>query len=128
MVSQPASSFVQLQEATGGDSSHCAVQTLRVPTSITEQEEVQVEVTRLLVECYFDIVRANLQVCYLTAQMNQPLLRSPPCIVFQTLYCCPVHGSPKRPLSQHCGAYPPDEGLLLAGSQLGLSTESGTVY
>ena len=39
-----------------------AVQTLRVPTSITEQEEVQVEVTRLLVECYFDIVRANLQV------------------------------------------------------------------
>lgn len=37
-------------------------QTLRVPTSITEQEEVQVEVTRLLVECYFDIVRANLQV------------------------------------------------------------------
>ena len=40
----------------------CALQTLRVPTSITEQEEVQVEVTRLLVECYFDIVRANLQV------------------------------------------------------------------
>ena len=38
------------------------MQTLRVPTSITEQEEVQVEVTRLLVECYFDIVRANLQV------------------------------------------------------------------
>ena len=38
------------------------LQTLRVPTSITEQEEVQVEVTRLLVECYFDIVRANLQV------------------------------------------------------------------
>ena len=37
------------------------MQTLRVPTSITEQEEVQVEVTRLLVECYFDIVRANLQ-------------------------------------------------------------------
>lgn len=37
------------------------LQTLRVPTSITEQEEVQVEVTRLLVECYFDIVRANLQ-------------------------------------------------------------------
>ncbi|CAK0784287.1 hypothetical protein CVIRNUC_007491 [Coccomyxa viridis] len=35
--------------------------TLRVPTSITEQEEIQVEVTRLLVECYFDIVRANLQ-------------------------------------------------------------------
>ena len=61
------------------------MQTLRVPTSITEQEEVQVEVTRLLVECYFDIVRANLQVCCLTAQMNQPLLRSPPCIVFQTL-------------------------------------------
>ena len=41
------------------------VQTLRVPSSITEQEEVQVEVTRLLVECYFDIVRANLQVLQL---------------------------------------------------------------
>lgn len=49
----------------------CGVQTLRVPTSITEQEEVQVEVTRLLVECYFDIVRANLQV--------PPLLTSPSC-------------------------------------------------
>ena len=37
------------------------MQTLRVPTGASEQEEVQVEVTRLLVECYFDIVRANLQ-------------------------------------------------------------------
>ncbi len=36
-------------------------QTLRVPTSTTEQEEVQVEVTRVLVESYFDIVRRNLQ-------------------------------------------------------------------
>lgn len=45
------------------------VQTLRVPTSITEQEEVQVEVTRLLVECYFDIVRANLQV-HTDAEIN----------------------------------------------------------
>ena len=37
------------------------LQTLRVQTSASEQEEVQVEVTRLLVECYFDIVRKNLQ-------------------------------------------------------------------
>ena len=36
-------------------------QTLRVPDSSSEQEEVQVEVTQLLVECYFDIVRKNLQ-------------------------------------------------------------------
>ncbi len=34
---------------------------LRVPASVSEQEEVQVAVTRLLVECYFDIVRAALQ-------------------------------------------------------------------
>ncbi len=37
------------------------MQTLRVPTDITEQEEVQVEVTRVLVESYFDIARKNLQ-------------------------------------------------------------------
>lgn len=37
------------------------LQTLRVQSSTSEQEEVQVEVTRLLVECYFDIVRKNLQ-------------------------------------------------------------------
>ena len=61
------------------------MQTLRVPTSITEQEEVQVEVTRLLVECYFDIVRANLQVCRLAAPLDQPLLRSHRCIMFQSL-------------------------------------------
>ena len=39
----------------------CPLQTLRVPTSTTEQEEVQVEVTRVLVESYFDLVRKNLQ-------------------------------------------------------------------
>ena len=50
------------------------MQTLRVPTSITEQEEVQVEVTRLLVECYFDIVRANLQVQRLPAPPSFSLL------------------------------------------------------
>lgn len=38
-----------------------SMQTLRVQSSTSEQEEVQVEVTRLLVECYFDIVRKNLQ-------------------------------------------------------------------
>jgi Dynamin GTPase effector domain len=37
------------------------LQTLRVPTGTTEQEEVQVEVTRVLVESYFDLVRKNLQ-------------------------------------------------------------------
>ncbi|BDA44916.1 Dynamin-related protein DNM1 [Coccomyxa sp. Obi] len=49
--------------------------TLRVPTSITEQEEVQVEVTRLLVECYFDIVRANLQDAVPKAVMHFLVLR-----------------------------------------------------
>ncbi len=37
------------------------VQTLRVPAGASEQEEVQVQVTRVLVEDYFDIVRKNLQ-------------------------------------------------------------------
>jgi hypothetical protein len=38
------------------------LQTLRVPEDVSEQESVQVEVTRLLIESYFDIVRKNLQV------------------------------------------------------------------
>jgi hypothetical protein len=33
-----------------------------VPHSVSDQEGVQVEVTRLLVASYFDIVRKNLQV------------------------------------------------------------------
>lgn len=37
------------------------LQVLQVPSSVSEQEEVQVEVTRLLVQSYFDIVRKNLQ-------------------------------------------------------------------
>ena len=37
------------------------VQVLRVPGGVSEQEEVQVQVTRLLVESYFDVVRKNLQ-------------------------------------------------------------------
>ena len=42
--------------------SWCAgVQTLRVPQSVSEQESVQVAITRLLVESYYDIVRASLQ-------------------------------------------------------------------
>ena len=36
-------------------------QTLRVPSAVSDQEGVQVEVTRLLVASYFDIVRKNLQ-------------------------------------------------------------------
>ena len=61
------------------------MQTLRVPTSITEQEEVQVEVTRLLVECYFDIVRANLQV----QSPHTPLSKSCLCTADRaaSLYC-----------------------------------------
>ena len=71
------------------------MQTLRVPTSITEQEEVQVEVTRLLVECYFDIVRANLQV--------QRPHRPPPC----SSLCMPV-GAAISALSSPwaCAAHP----------------------
>ncbi len=37
------------------------MQILRVPGGVSEQEEVQVQVTRLLVESYFDVVRKNLQ-------------------------------------------------------------------
>ena len=37
------------------------LQILRVPGGVSEQEEVQVQVTRLLVESYFDVVRKNLQ-------------------------------------------------------------------
>jgi dynamin 1-like protein len=36
-------------------------QTLRVPKAVSDQEGVQVEVTRVLVDSYFDIVRKNLQ-------------------------------------------------------------------
>ena len=40
----------------------CAgVQTIRVPPGVSEQEEVQVQVTRVLVESYFSLVRASLQ-------------------------------------------------------------------
>ena len=63
------------------------LQTLRVQTSASEQEEVQVEVTRLLVECYFDIVRKNLQdaipkatmhflVLYVQRGLQQRLIRT----------------------------------------------------
>lgn len=37
------------------------VQTLRVATGVSEQEGVQVQITRLLVESYYDIVRRSLQ-------------------------------------------------------------------
>lgn len=45
-------------------------QTLRVAKNMTEQEEVQVEVTRVLVQNYFDIVRRNLQDTVPKAVMN----------------------------------------------------------
>eukprot|EP00884_Botryococcus_braunii_P002074 jgi/Botrbrau1/11868/Bobra.126_2s0004.2 len=44
--------------------------TLRVANNMTEQEEVQVEVTRVLVQNYFDIVRKNLQDTVPKAIMN----------------------------------------------------------
>ena len=37
------------------------VQTLRAVPAGSEQEEVQVAVTRVLVDSYFDVVRKNLQ-------------------------------------------------------------------
>ena len=37
------------------------VQTLRVTQGVSEQESVQVAITRLLVESYYDIVRRSLQ-------------------------------------------------------------------
>ncbi len=40
---------------------HTQPQTLKVQDAGSDQEQVQVEVTRLLVSSYFDIVRANLQ-------------------------------------------------------------------
>lgn len=72
-------------------SSDVRAQTLRVPVSATEQEEVQVEVTRLLVEGYFALVRASLQdavpkavmhflVMHVQRGMQQHLIR--------TLYRC----------------------------------------
>jgi len=38
-----------------------SLQTLRVGGVVSSQEEVAVQVTRVLVESYFDIVRGNLQ-------------------------------------------------------------------
>ncbi len=44
--------------------------TLKVPTAASDQESVQVEVTRVLVDSYFDIVRKNLQDAVPKAVMN----------------------------------------------------------
>ena len=63
------------------------LQTLRVQSSSSEQEDIQVEVTRLLVESYFDLVRKNLQdavpkaimhflVLYVQRGLQQRLIRS----------------------------------------------------
>ena len=77
----------------------CAMQTLRVPTSITEQEEVQVEVTRLLVECYFDIVRANLQVrgqpSPLSCLFSCTAVEAAISAVSSPWICTASHGSPR---------------------------------
>jgi Dynamin GTPase effector domain len=64
------------------------LQTLRVPTGTTEQEEVQVEVTRVLVESYFDLVRKNLQDAVPKAVMHF-LVRSPCCLLllFLSPFC-----------------------------------------
>ena len=87
------------------------MQTLRVPTSITEQEEVQVEVTRLLVECYFDIVRANLQVrgqpiplsCFLSCTAVEAPISA---VSSHHAFALPSHRSPRtsslRPCRMRC--------------------------
>ena len=80
------------------------MQTLRVPTSITEQEEVQVEVTRLLVECYFDIVRANLQVRGqpppLSCLLSCPAVEAAISAVSSPRICA---AQPRRPLHKQLG-------------------------
>ena len=61
--SQDVSCCACAVEAGEQDCDCCAytLQILRVPGGVSEQEEVQVQVTRLLVESYFDVVRKNLQ-------------------------------------------------------------------
>ncbi|KAK9803596.1 hypothetical protein WJX72_003244 [[Myrmecia] bisecta] len=53
------------RHTTGGDEARVPLNqpphTLKVPHQISDQDQVQVEVTRLLVENYFDIVRHNLE-------------------------------------------------------------------
>ena len=56
-----ASSFFHAHVAANVTNVCLAAQTLRVRDSVSEQESVQVAVTRLLVESYYDIVRASLQ-------------------------------------------------------------------
>lgn len=66
-------------------------QILKVPGNTTDQEEVQVEVTRLLVESYFDIVRKNLQDSVPKAVMHFLVLhvqRGLQQFLIRTLYRC----------------------------------------
>ena len=69
----------------------CLLQTIRVAAGVSEQEEVQVQVTRTLVQSYFSLVRASLQdsvpkavmhflVLYVQRGLQQHLIR--------TLYKC----------------------------------------
>ena len=66
-------------------------QTLRVPKVVSDQEGVQVEVTRLLVSSYFDIVRKNLQVSMVPVLAGVRLhvveARSPSCHIRPWLTC-----------------------------------------
>ena len=74
------------------ESTECgAAQTIRVAAGVSEQEEVQVQVTRVLVQSYFALVRASLQdsvpkavmhflVLYVQRGLQQHLIR--------TLYRC----------------------------------------
>ena len=63
------------------------VQTIRVAAGVSEQEEVQVQVTRTLVQSYFSLVRASLQdsvpkavmhflVLYVQRGLQQHLIRT----------------------------------------------------
>ena len=72
-------------------------QTLRVPVSATEQEEVQVEVTRLLVEGYFGLVRASLQDAVPKAVMHFLVMRVQRGLqqhLIRTLYRCARPAAP----------------------------------
>ena len=72
-------------------------QTLRVPVSTTEQEEVQVQVTRVLVESYFDIVRKNLQDAV-------PKVRAAPCasLIRNPVPCRQTCAPPQQTAAEPC--------------------------
>lgn len=80
-----------------------SLQTLRVPRVVSDQEGVQVEVTRLLVSSYFDIVRKNLQVCAGRAR-NQV---SPACCRLSFATCLPCLPGCQRMAGCHNSRFQP---------------------